>query len=423
MNLAAVGFNYRTAPVEVRERLHWPLSELPDLLSSIRDAGASGVAILTTCNRTEFYLSDPDSRVMAFVWKCIENRIGPSPERYGYVDHDREAATHLFRVAAGLDSMLLGESQIQGQVRDAWEASRETAGPVLSRLFQSALTAGGRVRAETGLGEGAGSIPGAAVSVARKIFGDLGGRKAIVFGSGEMGEMALASLVSEGVRPLMVTHKQIARAERIAEQYGTRAVVFDDAWQHVAAADIVISSTAAPGTIITTRRMTDLLSGTARKPLCILDIAVPRDVEEGVGRLPNVYLYDIDDLQSIVAQAAERRKGEIPRAENIIEEEVARFWEWYSGRRAVGVIKQLRSRMDEIRKREFQRSLRRLAGLDDEQLNQVEHLTHDLMQKFLHEPTIRLKEAAVEERESQLADALAQLFDLNQTPNDREEDS
>lgn len=412
MALTIVGFNHRTAPIEIRERLAWSYEALPGLLTELVECGASGAVVLTTCNRTEFYLADPRSPAIAEVWRQTKIRIGSAPGKYAYVHQERGAVRHLFRVAAGLDSMLLGESEIQGQVRNAWEAARSVAGPILSRLFQWALLVGGRVRAETAIAAGAASIPGAALSVARKIFGDLSTRRVVVLGAGEMAELAVASLASEGVRAVIVAHSRTEHAAKIAGQYGGRAVAFDDGWNFLPDADIVVCSTSSPGFLITPEVLSVGVRKPRSSPVCILDISLPRNVDPEVARLPNIFLYDIDDLKAAISAATGKRRREIPGAESIVDQEVGNFWQWYRGRGAVRAIRALRERMDQVRQGELDRALKRLRHLEPKDQERVARLTQSLMNKFLHEPTITLRAAAEEDEHARLAEALYRLFHL-----------
>jgi glutamyl-tRNA reductase len=412
MGLVLVGFNHRTAPIEVREKLTWPERDVPQVVADLVAAGGRGAVLLTTCNRTEFYLADPGPAMLTEIWRRSEIRIGAPADQYAYVLRDREVARHLFRVASGLDSLVVGESQIQGQVREAWEMARNDAGAVLHRLFQSALGAGGRVRSETRLATGSASIPSACVDLAKKIFSDLVGRRALVLGTGEMAEVAMTCLVSEGVRPVVAAHRNMDRALQIVSRLGGHAIEMEDGWTHFADVDLVICSTAAPHAIVTVDRVGASIRARGGHPLCILDIAVPRDVDPEVGRLENVFLYDIDDLQGVAAQAIGERKREIPVAERIVEEEVGYFWEWYASLGVADSVRALRDRMEETRKAELERALKRLGHLDPADRERVEHLTRALMNKFLHEPTVRLRAAAGNGHGTQLAEMLRFLFDL-----------
>ena len=416
MSLAVVGVNHRTAPLEVRERFAHAAREVPASLERVLAAGAGGGVLLSTCNRTEFYLAEPGARAPDAVWAILSERLGDgrSASAYGYFRRDRDAVRHLYRVSAGLESMVLGESQIQGQVREAWEMSKSQAGPVLHRLFQSALLVGARVRSETGLAIGAASAASGAVAVAAKIFHQLAGRSALVLGAGDMAELAATCLASEGVQVTMVANRTYERAQAVAEELGAQALTLDQAWEHFATADIVLSSTAAPHAVVTWERVAAAIERRGRRPLCILDVAVPRDVEPAVGRLENVFLYDIDDLQTVAAQATAERRKEIPAAEHIVTEEVDRFWAWYGGLAVVPVLKEFRGRLDQVRAQELERALKRLAHLAPEDRAQIEQFSHALLNKFLHQPTIALKQAAHVGRGYGLLEALKRLFGLEQ---------
>lgn len=414
--IAVVGVNHRTAPLEVRERFAHAPREVPPALERILTAGGvmTGGVLLSTCNRTEFYLADPGDDAPAAVWSLLTERLGDGRDAsaYGYLQRDRDAVRHLYRVSSGLDSMILGESQIQGQVREAWEASKARAGPVLHRLFQSALLVGARVRSETGVAVGAASAPSAAVSLAAKIFHELAGRSALILGAGDVAEVAAGCLVSEGVRVTLVANRTYDRAKAIADELGARALTLDEAWEHFAAADIVLCSTAAPHAVVTWERVAPAVARRGGRPLCILDLGVPRDVEPAVGQLESVFLYDIDDLQAVAAQTAAERRSEIPAAERIVGEEVDRFWAWYGGLAVVPVLKEFRGRLDEVRAAELERALKRLSHLSPEDRAQVEEFSHALLSKFLHHPTIALKDAAQAGRGHGLLEALRKLFGL-----------
>ncbi len=417
MSIAVFGVNHRTAPLDVRERFAHAAGEVPASLERVLAAGARGGVLLSTCNRTEFYLAEPGDTVLDAVWAVLSERLGDgrSADEYGYVQRDRDAVRHLYRVSSGLDSMILGEPQIQGQVRAAWEISKGQAGPVLHRLFQSALLVGARVRSETGLAMGAASAPSAAVAVAGKIFNRLAGRSALILGAGDMAEIAATCLVSEGVRVTLVANRTYERAKAIAEQLGARALPFDEAWEHFADTDIVLSSTAAPHAVVTWERVAPAIARRGGRPLCILDLAVPRDVEPAVGQLESVFLYDIDDLQAVAAQAAAERREDIPAAERIVSEEVERFWAWYGGLVVVPVLKEFRDRLERVRVAELERALRHLQHLSPEDRGQIEHLSQALLNKFLHQPTIALKEAAQAGRGYGLLESLKKLFGLERS--------
>jgi len=313
-----------------------------------------------------------------------------------------------------MESMVVGEAQIHGQVRDAWEASRPASGTVLNRLFQSALLVGGRVRSETALGRGAMSVSSAAVQLSKKIFGSLAGRRAMVLGAGEMAELALASLQHEGVRAAVVANRTFARAQALAAQYGATAVRYEEAWDALAEVDLLLCSTAAPRPIVSVERVREAVGRRGDRPLCILDIALPRDVDPAVGKLANVYLYDLDDLRAMVSSSVERRQRELPAAETVIAEEVEKFWQWVAGLAAVPVLTQFRDEMNRVRERELATALKRLHDLTPAQRDAVEHFSQALMNKFLHEPTVRLRAAAANGRGLGVVDAARYLFALDE---------
>ncbi len=412
MTITLVGVNHRTAPIEVRERLAWPDADVPGVLRALLGRGGSGAVVLSTCNRVEFYIADVDGATLDEVWRLGAGRLGSPLEPYAYLLREEEAVRHLFRVVSGLDSMVLGESQIQGQVRQAWEAARGQAGPVLTRLFQLAFRVGGRVRSETGLGAGAASVPSASVDLARKIFGQLADRRALVLGSGEMAELAMSCLASEGVRAAVVAHRNVERATDLAARLGGRAVAYDDAWGLFGEVDLVLCSTAAPHHVVTVDKVRAAVARRGGRPLCVLDIAVPRDVHPDVGRLEQVFLYDVDDLQTVVATSVGSRSRAIPAAERIVNQEVAVFWEWYGGWGVVDTIKALRERLDAVRDAELRRALRKLEHLDPGDVQRITHLTRALMNKFLHAPTVRLRGSVGNGTAQELAHALEYLFDL-----------
>jgi glutamyl-tRNA reductase len=284
---------------------------------------------------------------------------------------------------------------------------------MLNRLFQAALLVGGRVRSETALGHGAMSVSSAAVQLAKKIFGSLVGRRAMVLGAGEMAELALASLQGEGVRAAIVANRTFERAQALAALYGASAVQYDAAWSALADVDVLLCSTASPNVVVSADRVRDGLARRGDRPLCILDIALPRDVDPAVAEMDNVFLYDLDDLRAVVSASVERRQGEVPAAERLIAEEVEKYWHWVAGLAAVPVVTQFRDEMNRMRERELAAAMRRLGDLTPEQRAAVEHLSQSLMNKFLHEPTVRLRAAAANGRGLGIVDAARYLFALD----------
>ena len=422
MALTVVGVNHRGASLEIRERLAYRASEAAPALTALRDAsGAREAVLLSTCNRTEVYAVDGEHDPAGSVWAAFSERLGADASAFGYVRRDRDAVTHLFRVASGLDSMVLGEAQIHGQVRDAWETCRTQSGPVLNRLFQTSLLVAGRVRNETAIARGAASVSSAAVQLARQIFGSLNGKRAMVLGAGEMAELALECLVDQGVRTSIVANRTFERATELAERYGAVAMHYDDCWAALAQVDVLLCSTAAPRAVVFPEHVRPALAARGDRPLCILDIALPRDVDPGVRALENVFLYDLDDLQAVVAANIERRRGDMPTAEDVISGEVSRYWEWLAGLAAVPVLTEMRTRMESLRERELSEAMRRLEHLPPNERAVVEELSRSLMNKFLHEPTVRLRAAASNGRGIGVVDTVRYLFGLERSADARDE--
>lgn len=418
MGVIVAGLSHRTAPIRVRERICWSPSHLSEVATRLRELSAAREAVLlSTCNRTEVYLVEGDETVISAVWAELSQRLGEAAEPHGYVRRDREAVMHLYRVAAGLDSMIVGEAQIHGQVRDAWERSRPASGPVLNRLFQTALSVAGRVRSETAVGRGAASVSSAAVQLAKKIFGTLQGRRAMVLGAGDMAELALECLTGEGVRAAIVANRTYERASELASRHGARALHYDECWSRLHEVDVLICSTSAPHAIVHAAHVERAILARGDRPLCILDIALPRDVEPEVGMLRNVFLYDLDDLRTVVSANLERRLGELPTAEQLIAVETEVYWQWLAALAAVPVLTTFRGRAEELRMRELEQVLRRLDHLPPEDRAAIEHFSRALMNKFLHEPTVRLRAAAANGQGLAIVDALRYLFALRDHPD------
>jgi glutamyl-tRNA reductase len=420
MAIVVAGVSHHGASLPVREKIAYRAAELLPTLGALRDAsGYREAVLLSTCNRTEFYLVESDHDAVPAIWRALSARLGEEASSYGYVRRDRDAIAHLFRVASGLDSMVLGEAQIHGQVRDAWASCRSESGAVLNRLFQTSLLVAGRVRSETAIGRGAASVSSAALQLARQIFGSLAGRRAMVLGAGEMAELALECLVNEGVRAAIVANRTYERAQELAARHGALAMHYDECWASLHDVDVLLCSTAAPRPVVTLDRIRPAILGRRGHPLCILDIAVPRDVEANVGTLDNVFLYDLDDLRAAVTANIERRRDDLPTAEELIAGEVERFWQWFTGLAAVPVLTHFRGEMEQLRERELAAALRHLDHLAPADRAVVEQFSRSLMNKFLHGPTVRLRAAAANGRGLGIVDAVRYLFGLDEvSPED-----
>jgi glutamyl-tRNA reductase len=419
MHLFLLGVSHKTAPVDVRERLDFSSRDLGAAVEALatRPSAAESV-VLSTCNRSEIYVaSENPERAREDIVAFLSHYHSLPPESFAphlFSFGDDAAAKHLFRVAAGLDSLVVGEPQILGQVKDAFEtaAGRRCTGPMLSKLFHWSFGVGKRVRTETALGEGAVSISFAAVALARKIFGRLEGRRVLVIGAGEISSLTAEHLRSQGVGEMVITSRTTAHAETLASTVGGTAAPWDDVTALLNTADIVVTATGSQRPILT-RAQVETTTGRHRPdPLFIIDLAVPRDVEPSVGDIEQVFLYNVDDLQSIVQENLSRRTREIAHAETIVAEELLKFATWQRSRGAVPTVVALRQRFDAIRRSELQRLDGKLAGLSPDARARVDEVTRLIVEKLLHEPTEQLKALPDEETQVAFTEAVNRLFRL-----------
>jgi glutamyl-tRNA reductase len=382
MSLVLVGTSHRLSPVEVRERIAFDLDEAADLAQRLADGGEA--VCLSTCNRTELYFShsDPDAAEQL----AAEALLGNEVELYRMRDED--AALHLFRVAAGLDSLVPGEGEILGQVRDAYEAGAH--GPVLDRLFREALRVGKKVRTETAIAESPASVSSAAAALAQQVFGELTGCLVLLIGAGEVSELAARALTARGATISAVTSRTEESAKRLADAFGARTVPFDALGAELEQADVVVSSTSSPEPVLSPEQVPNRHG----RPLFVIDLAVPRDVDPAVAALEDCYLYDIDDLQAVVRESLSGRRREAERAEAIVEQEAKRFRDWQASLHVVPAIASLRERAESIRSGELAKAEGRLEGLSESERRTVESLTTQIVNKLLHVPIVRMKEAA-----------------------------
>jgi glutamyl-tRNA reductase len=407
MSLVLVGTSHRLSPVEERERVAYDLAGAAELA---RRLALDGEAVcLSTCNRTELYVVDPDPE--AAEARASKALLGDEVELYRMTDE--AAALHLFRVAAGLDSLVPGEGEILGQVRDAYEAGAH--GPVLDRLFREALRVGKKVRTETAINESPASVSSAAAALAQQVFGDLTGCRVLLVGAGEVSELAARALAARGATIAAVTSRTQANAEKLAAAFDARAVRFAGLGSELEHADVVVSSTSSPEPILSREQVPDRKG----RPLFVIDLAVPRDVEPGVAQLEDCYLYDIDDLQAVVRESLSGRRREAERAEAIVEHEAERFRDWQASLRVVPAIASLRERAESIRSGELAKAESRLEGLSESERRTVESLTTQIVNKLLHVPIVRLKQAAAAEG-SGYVEVAKDLFGL---PDDENADS
>ena len=418
MRLLAVGLSHRTAPVELRESVDFGRSGLDTALHALGAHGGSQEAVvLSTCNRAEIYaVGESDAAGDALRrFFCDYHKVDSSRlAEHLYCHRGIDAARHLFRVAAGLDSLVVGEPQILGQVKAAYATASELqfTGTVTHRLFHTAFAVGKRVRSETGLGEGAVSVSYAAIELARKIFGDLAGRNVLILGAGEMAELTGVHLRAQGVNQITIASRTLATAEALARQLEGRAVPWSELRPALAPADIVVTATGATEPVLTRALVEDAMRSRRSRPLFVIDIAVPRDVEAAVGNLDQVFLYHMDDLQTIVKENLARRSSELTSAESIVDEEVARFASWLQSREIVPTIVALRQRFEQVRQGELRRLEPKLTGLSPEARAKVEEVTRLLVEKLLLTPTEQLKSVG-DETVVAYAEALHRLFALN----------
>ena len=406
-SLALVGVSHHRAPIELRERVALDLDACRHLAARL---GAESV-VLSTCNRTELYLVREDDAEELGVQSLIE-LAGDRADDLGaalYRLRDEAAALHLFRVAAGLDSLVPGEGEILGQVRTAFEAGR--TGPFLDRLFRQALHAGRRVRLETAIGESPASVPAAAAALAQQVFGELTGRRVLILGAGKMSEATARNLVTRRATIAVVANRTLAHGEELARKLGAEAVALDDVAQELERADVVVSATSATERVLGREAVAAALRSRKGRPLLLVDLAVPRDLDPAINELDGCFLYDVDDLEAVVTETISSRRGEGARAEQLVAEEAERFREWHAARDVVPTIASLRALAEQIRDSELARAGGRLS---EKERRQVESVTSQILAKLLHLPTIRMKEAAAAADGVVYADVVRHLFGLEE---------
>jgi glutamyl-tRNA reductase len=418
--LMALGVSHRTAPLDLRERLSLTEGSAVGALRELTAAeGIHEAAAISTCNRTELYLVVSDAvEAESIALGVLTRQAGiPPTELLGHLYSHRggEAARHLFRVTAGLDSMILGEAEIQGQVKRAYELAlvEGGTGPILNRLFRGALAAGGRVREETRIGEKGLSIPSVAVELARHTLGELGGLRVLVVGAGETAELVARALVARGVRTVFVANRHYDRAIGLAERFGGEAVRFEELPEQLESADIVVSATNSPHHIVERDDLAQVMATRDGRPLLLVDIAVPRDIDPACRGLPGVSLHDVDDVQKIVERNASGREAEARRAEPILSAELDRFERWLASLEVVPTISALRERGDEIVRRVLAENEGRWESLSDEDRERLSTMAKAITSRLLHEPTLRMKRSAGSDDAYLYVSALRELFGLD----------
>ena len=403
--LFLVGLNHRTAPVEIRERLSVPESKTGSVLQSLTQlAAVDGACVISTCNRVEVIVSSTSETVVDRVieWLCEYSRTAREllEPHLRVIEHD-EVVNHLYRVASGVDSMIVGEPQIAGQVKKAFLAGHDagTIDPLLHRVYEQTMRVAKKVRSETGIGEHAVSVPYAAVELAKKIYGDLTGLRVLLLGAGDMGELTAEHLAAQNVQQIFVANKTYERAVDLADRFHGEAVRFASFETHLATCDVVIVSTAAPHVVITTEQVERAVEARQRRGLFLIDLSMPRNIDPGVARIPGAYLYDLDDLQQVAAANRELREQKVALAATIISRETETFRRGVAANNAVPTIVELRSHLDRIRAAELEKCLRKLGPMTPGQHDAIEQLSLQLVNKILHHPIARLKESAREPRE------------------------
>jgi glutamyl-tRNA reductase len=429
MNLLAVGLSHHTAAVDVRERMWLSAEEIRAALLHLRERYFSECVIVSTCNRTELYgvPQDPacnESTVRNYL-VGLKGATGDIQPDHFFVHHNGSAVHHLFKVAAGIDSMVIGDIQILSQVKEAFQESRnvQALGPVFNRLMQSALHVGKRTRTETSVCEGAVSVSYAAVELANKIFADLSRRSALLVGAGETGELTMKHLVGKGVGKVRVANRTREKAEALVSHLGGEVVEYDHLSEALRYSDIVITSVGSPSHVLSVDQVASVTRQRQHSPLFIIDIGVPRNVDPAVKKIDNVFLYDIDSLTSIVDRNLEKRTAEIPKVTNIIREELVEFFRWYNALQVAPTIQELRASLESIRQQEVEKNINRFKPEDREL---VEMLTRRIVNKILHNPTTTLKQGA--ENGSRGAEtmtrvkALRDLFGMTSPPEENHDE-
>lgn len=419
MTLTLIGVNHRTAPVELRERLSIAKGSEADILRPlVSNGGVRGSAVISTCNRVEIVVSSEAENIIEPVVELLSERAGREPEqieKHLYVLRHRDAIRHMFRVASGLDSMIIGEPQIGGQVRDSYQIAKnlDTLDSTLYALYEQTLHVAKRVRTETGIGEHAVSIPFAAVELAKKIFGELSGLRALLVGAGEMGELTAEHLKGNGLDTIVVANRAYEKAVELAARFGGEAAAFDAVGDQLADADIVIVSTSAPNYTVTAEQVRAAMNARRRGDIFLIDLSVPRNIDPAIGEVEGAYLYNIDDLSEVAEANKAKRLEKAAQADRIIEKEVDGFLKRLATQDAVPTIVELQRRLDEIRQAELEKCLRRMGPVTAEQRQAIEALTTGIINKVAHYPIIRLRESAAAPHEGEtIRETIRKIFGL-----------
>jgi glutamyl-tRNA reductase len=419
IDVAVLGMSHRTSPVELRERLAVSGEALvAEVRSLATDAALEEAVLLSTCNRVEVYLGASASpETVARVRRWLERRAGEPVDGYLYEHHGPGAVRHAFRVASSLDSMVVGEPQILGQVKEAYAAAKAggALGSLLDRCFSQAFAVAKRVRTETEIAAGSVSVSSIAGDLAKKIFADLEGRRVLLIGAGEMGEQAAKHLRKSGAS-LYVVNRSREKAEALAKEHGGHARGLEELAAELTLADVAIASTSSPRFVITPGLMRGVIKARRHRPLFLIDIAVPRDVDPRVGNMDNVFLYDVDDLEKVAQENLSARRREADKAEQIVALEVESFEKWRRTSELTPTIVGLRDRVRSVLQSELERTLPRLGGLGDAERHALERMIDSMTNKLLHRPIAELKAGADGPDGKALVDAARRLFELDASP-------
>lgn len=417
MNILVVGLNHKTAPIEVREKVAFDGPKLEEAISILKKSGeVKESMVLSTCNRVEIYAGAPDleageESIKDFISK-FHDVSRDLLDGSLYIHKGEEAIRHMYRVAASLDSMVVGEPQILGQLKDAFDIAlqKKTTGIHLNKLMRKSVSVAKRIRTETKIAENAVSISFAAVELAKKIFDDLSTKSFMLIGAGEMAELAVRHLINSGVKDMYVTNRTQARAEELAGEFNGKVVLFHNYIDELHYTDIVICSTGAPNYILMKDQLRKTMKNRKQKPMFIIDISVPRNIDPEINDLDNVYLYDVDNLQGIVDTNIEERSREAEKAERIVTEEIGSYIKWQASLSATPTIVALRNKAEEIRKAELEKMLIKLGPVEEKTIKSIELLTTSIVNKLIHTPTVALK--SNEEDKEQMLDMVRKLFKL-----------
>jgi glutamyl-tRNA reductase len=420
VSVVVLGLNHRTVPLSLLERVTVPGHELTKALHDVGTrSNVSEAVVLSTCNRTEVYVvAERFHGAYADLRDFFCDLGSLAPEElhdHLYSQHDDDAVRHLFEVAAGLDSDVLGETEILGQVKTAWEVARDagTSRATLNLLFRRAVEVGKRARTETAIARATASVSYAAVELATELLGGLRGRRVLVVGAGDMGGGMVVALASAGVAEVVVANRTVANGERLAARVGGRAIAFDALANELEQADVLLASTGAGTVVVEHDLVAGVMAGRRHRPLLVVDIGVPRDVDPGVATIPGVTIRDLDDLRDWAARGLAERAAEAEAVREIVLEEVDRFVELTTARQVAPLVASLHDRAEQLRASELERFRSRLGGLSERERDAVEALTRGLVAKLLHEPSVRLKEQAGTPRGERNASAVRDLFDLD----------